>query len=357
MKKTIIAFAALASFAGLASAQSSVTLSGRVNAGVGKFVGTTDNRVLSNEWSGLIFSGVEDLGNGLSAGFKLNPRFNIVDGGTSGGSLPVNRDAAGNVTSTGGIGFGEKLVFLQSAFGKISLGTVSKPAFDAVSWSDVNGWYNGDNWAAIQGGADSAWESSASRMDRAARYEYNANGLYAGVALSDKNKAGETNALATEMPVSVGASFNALGFKVGIGHDRGRVKSTNQQNWTVLGLGYSMPGLADFGASYGQGKDSIGAKRQAAQIGAAGNVGAVRVALTYADIRNTPVATIVTPDPKAVKVSQVVTLGAKYSLSKRTSIFGDVAYDKAVKDANKNNAAVNANRLAVGYSLGIAHSF
>lgn len=343
MKKTVIAFAALASFAGLASAQSSVTLSGRVNAGVGKFVGDTDNRVLSptnarGEWSGLIFSGVEDLGNGISAGFKLNPRFNIVDG---------------NSGSSQAIGFGEKLVFLQGAFGKVSLGTVSKPAFDAVSWSDVNGWYNGDNWAALQGGSDAAWESSASRMDRAVRYEYNANGLYAGAALSDKNKAGDTTVGATEMPVSVGASFNAMGFKVGVGHDRGRVKLANQQNWTVLGLGYSMPALADFGASYGQGKTATGDKRQAAQIGAAGNVGAVRVALTYADIRTTAAAA----GSKAVKQSQLVALGAKYSLSKRTSLFGDVAYDKAIKDANKDNAAVNANRLAVGYSLGIAHSF
>jgi predicted porin len=87
MKKSLLALAVLGAFAGAASAQSSVTIYGIVDASVSRI----DNGVDSvngldsgnNAASRIGFKGVEDLGNGLKASFVLENGFD-VDSGASG---------------------------------------------------------------------------------------------------------------------------------------------------------------------------------------------------------------------------------------------------------------------------------
>src|SRR5688500_3156954 len=75
MKKSLLALAALSAFAGAASAQSSVTLFGIVDAAFTRLsAGGVSVRGLTNSnynSSRLGFRGVEDLGGGLRAGFWL----------------------------------------------------------------------------------------------------------------------------------------------------------------------------------------------------------------------------------------------------------------------------------------------
>lgn len=114
MKKSLIALAVMAA-AGAASAQSSVTLFGIVDASISRYVvqglGGTHNTVLTNSGynsSRLGFRGTEDLGGGMSASFWLEGQLTNDDGtvgkfdfrrrstvslaGTSWGELRLGRD-------------------------------------------------------------------------------------------------------------------------------------------------------------------------------------------------------------------------------------------------------------------------
>jgi len=75
MKKSLLALAALTAFAGVASAQSSVTLFGVVDLSVGNIDNGQSDRYMmmqdGNASTRLGFRGVEDLGGGLRAGFWL----------------------------------------------------------------------------------------------------------------------------------------------------------------------------------------------------------------------------------------------------------------------------------------------
>lgn len=98
MKKSLLALAVLSAFAGAASAQSSITLYGRVDAGYTRFdpkAGTTqDVSATSGLAAGnlggnrLGFRGSEDLGGGLRGIFALESGFNL-DTGASGQSDAV----------------------------------------------------------------------------------------------------------------------------------------------------------------------------------------------------------------------------------------------------------------------------
>lgn len=120
MKRSLLALAALTAFAGAASAQSSVTLFGIVDAGVARLsAGGKSVTGLTNSGynsSRLGFRGVEDLGGGLQAGFWLEGQlFNDSgDGSSAGGSLDFRRRST---------------VSLMGGFGEIRLGRDYTPTF------------------------------------------------------------------------------------------------------------------------------------------------------------------------------------------------------------------------------------
>jgi predicted porin len=121
MKKSLLALAVLGAFAGVASAQSSVTLYGTVDLNA-KYVkndaapGATNRRYsLSQDGinsSQLGFRGVEDLGGGLKAGFTLIAGVNADTGTTN--SKFFNRRAT---------------VSLLGGFGEVRLGRDYTPTF------------------------------------------------------------------------------------------------------------------------------------------------------------------------------------------------------------------------------------
>lgn len=82
MKKLLLALSATALFAGSAIAQ--VTISGSMEAGVKSSVANvTTIGGSKSDRNQITFAGREDLGNGLSANFILQNRFDISNGGTS----------------------------------------------------------------------------------------------------------------------------------------------------------------------------------------------------------------------------------------------------------------------------------
>lgn len=122
MKKTLIAFGALLACAGTVQAQSSVTISGLMDAYAGSMrmagdPGRTNvlgSGGLTTSWFG--FTGVEDLGGGLNASFKLTS-FMRIDTGSMGrfnGDPFFSRDAS---------------VGLGGGFGNVQLGRGLAPNF------------------------------------------------------------------------------------------------------------------------------------------------------------------------------------------------------------------------------------
>ena len=92
MKKTLLALATLTAFAGVASAQSSVTLFGIVDLSVNSVKnGTLSQKLMSNDQlnsNRIGFRGIEDLGGGMRAGFWIE-----------GGMTPDNGSAGGQTNN------------------------------------------------------------------------------------------------------------------------------------------------------------------------------------------------------------------------------------------------------------------
>ncbi|MFO1293771.1 MAG: porin [Rubrivivax sp.] len=116
MKKSLLALAALTAFAGVASAQSSVTLFGIVDvsvtsgkSGPNSLKGVASDQLSSNR---LGFRGVEDLGGGLKAGFWIEGAM-APDTGTAGGQTWQRRST----------------VSLMGGFGEVRLGRDYTPSF------------------------------------------------------------------------------------------------------------------------------------------------------------------------------------------------------------------------------------
>lgn len=126
MKKLLIATAAMAVVAG-AQAQSSVTISGRIDQSYGSHdVGTAGqgnvSKVNSNVFatSRITISGVEDLGGGLSAGLFLET------------GLSPDAGTAGSTSTTGQFFSRESNMFIRDAkLGELRIGKITTQATDA----------------------------------------------------------------------------------------------------------------------------------------------------------------------------------------------------------------------------------
>jgi predicted porin len=129
MKKSLLALAALTAFAGVASAQSTVTLFGVVDlSALNVKNGTQTQKMLaSNQLNSnrLGFRGVEDLGGGLRAGFWLEAGMENGSGSLGGGSGNVSPQ---NATSSQ-IFNRRSTASLLGGFGEIRLGRDYTPSF------------------------------------------------------------------------------------------------------------------------------------------------------------------------------------------------------------------------------------
>ncbi len=185
MKKTLIAMATLGAFAGLALAESQVTLYGVIDAGVvvqnaktsgkldkfGAKTWDTPTTVSLNSgfrtgsrWG---IKGTEDLGGGNSVGFVLEQGFNFDNGGESSAGTAFYRESTLQASGNWGkVGFGR--------FGVLSSGT--------GSFNMLTGWSLGTSFT--QG----SWNSFAGtlRANNAIGYlSPNFGGLQIGVAYSN----------------------------------------------------------------------------------------------------------------------------------------------------------------------------
>lgn len=172
-KVSIVCAAALASaaFGGAALAQSGVTIAGRLDLGPQYIDNGVDRlkRLDSGTYtaSRLIFRGVEDLGDGLKAGFYLENRFNADLGAAQSAAKFFNAGAQ---------------VYLSSpTWGSVSLGRQYVPIFWAFLFADDTGPLRLHGYSALQSVQRSAFArvaAAASPIKAAGSLDSIAGGIY-----------------------------------------------------------------------------------------------------------------------------------------------------------------------------------
>jgi predicted porin len=385
MKKTLTAFAALA-VCGLASAQSSVTLFGVVDAGVTYQSATARDPLtgasvkqsktsLSNSGynsSRIGFRGTEDLGGGLAASFWLEAPITNDDGAT-GISTFARRST----------------VSLSGGFGELRLGRDYTPTF----WNDTvfdpfgtNG--SGTNVISTVSGNTTLNNANYVRASNSVGYFLppNLGGFYGQLQYSFAENT------STDATSTTAATSSSAGRYIG-----GRFGYANGPLDVALGLGQSTVVDAtalerkvqtiNLGASYDFGPVKLFGELSNVQnkfdtafsnthdsyngylIGATVPVGAGLIRASYSVVRYNEGATGITgEDPRAQKLA----IGYVHNLSKRTALYATVARVNNRNDANYTGSLASAStagygsagvgfsgvpRSSTGYDFGIRHAF
>ena len=364
MKKTLVALAVLGSFAGVASAATSVTLYGTVDAGYegwsyGKDFSSFNNTFVQGSGSGPItglktgtsesnskigVKGQEDLGNGLAATFQLEGDVN-ADVGSS--SLFNRESTVGLKGAFGEVKVGKSKSQMELALGGVVPGrrVADVDLYSVAAKRHSNGlFYSYDN-AGFSFGADVTTKGGALDNDNeGVKGEKVGWGVRAGYA---GNVGGNVTLLAR-------AAYQRDGV----------VLPNDKQQYEAGGLlaavvPYSNNALT-VGVAYAQGRGD-------AEDLLAAKAGTARV---YADKARTwsgVIASSFGPNDSAyVKYQQrkgklddgsvayngnVWAIGYEHALSKRTSVYADVAY-ATIKQPQASDKGT-----ATGYSVGLSHSF
>ncbi len=313
MKKSLLALAALTAFAGVASAQSSVTLYGRVDLSVNKGIGTDAKSLSNGSGSRLGLRGTEDLGGGLSALFNIEHRFNADTGA----------DSTGNVRFWNG----RSLVGLRGGFGQVVFGREYTTSFLGTQlWADP--W--GTDTIAGQLGITGLGGIAKVRNDSSVTYNIAAGGFSFGIQTAEA-----TDAINTfqSKPLNFNVGYAGGPLRASFGYEKtGREGAANEKMWSAAvsyDLGFMKPGFY-----YGRGDALNGAEHKGWMLFATAPMGAGEFRASYGNLK-----------ANDTSVSKRLALGYHYSMSKRTTLYVDFA--------NDSEAANNKS----GYDVGIKHNF
>lgn len=322
MKKSLLALAALTAFAGAASAQSSVTMYGRVDLSIGKGAGSDAKQMTNGSGSRLGLRGTEDLGGGLTALFNIEHRFNADTGA---------------VSSTTRFWTGRSIVGLQGGFGQIVFGREYTTAFlqsqlvaDPWGWDTVVSGFmgNGLNNTITGGGI------AAVRNDSSVTYKISAGGFTFGAQIAEATDA-ITNV--PNKPVNFAVNYAGGPLYVAFGYERTGAEAADTADWMTINASYNF-GAFKVGGLYGKGNTAAGADHQSYLLTATAPMGAGEFRASYGQLKNK------TADLTAAKGFG---LGYHYSMSKRTTLYVDIMQNKA-------DTVVGS---STGYDVGIKHNF
>lgn len=267
MKKSLLALAALGAFAGVAHAQSSVTLYGIVDVGInmntnagGSHKYDMTSGVLQGSRFGL--RGTEDLGGGLKALFVIENGFDVTNGRLGQGGLMFGRQA---------------YVGLSSQFGTVTLGRQYDSVVDYVGPLEA-----GDQWggyiAAHPGDIDNF--NNAYRTNNTVKYtsgDY--GGLHFGGTYSFGGQAGNVTG---NQIWSLGAGYNNGPLVLGVGYLNARTPAASGGLFNNSGT-IAAPAAAVTNPIYGG--FSSANTYQVVGAGGAYTFGGATIGLTYSNIR------------------------------------------------------------------------
>lgn len=336
MKKSLLALAVLGAFAGVASAQSSVTLFGTVdlNARYVKNDGSSRRVSLSQDGinsSQLGFRGVEDLGGGLKASFILLQGVS-ADTGTQNGAKLFNRRAT---------------VSLQGGFGEVRLGRDYTPTF-----------WNNTVFDAF--GTNGLGDSS-----------------HVGLGLYQATFVRADNSIGYFLPSNIGGLYGQFMVAAAEGVNTGKYIGGR--------IGFAAGPFDIAGAYATSGIVGSTEKAKTANIGASYNLGVVKLMGYYDQTKQLTVkqtrisGSVVVPmgqgeihagysqgklDTAANPKAQQVALGYVYNLSKRTAVYSTIAQVSnkggaaaSVTAGTAQTAAPIANGKSKGVEFGVRHFF
>ena len=362
MKKSLVALAILA-VAGVASAQSSVTLYGVADAtfqyGSGNGVGASNMTRLGSggdSTSRVGFRGTEDLGKGMSASFVLEAGLNL-DHGAGQVTNTNNQNAAG--TAGTGLNFNRRsTVSLTSGMGELRLGRDVTPhywnhvVFDPFGPTSVGSTIAGPSSAGIAYAGLTSFRASNS-------IGYflpgNLGGFYGqGMLYRGENA---KNGAATEN--------DGNGAAIRLGYANGPINvalATSRATFAqTVAIGNSsstnLGGSFNFGAATAMAvitrdrlERTVSLTGRGHLVGVQVPMGAGQIRASYSSYKTDAVGT-----PKSNKIA----LGYLHNLSKRTALYAAVARVTNSGGASiaLNGAVTAANNNSSGYNFGLRHSF
>ena len=378
MKKTLIALAVLGAAAGVAHAQSNVTIYGIVDTGFIKKSGH-DVEMGENVNNRIGFRGVEDLGSGVKATFELERRFNLHDGTPKSlaGAESRDWDGASNV--------GLK----SDTWGAVRLGRVNELTTETIRKFDP--FYQYGVGAMLEG------NQRMPRIDNTIRYDSpNWSGFHFGASysLGDNMDSDSRSSGATSLK-RAGADND--GYAIMLGYDNGplalvgnwsRLADSNNSSVWNLGAAYRFgdakveliyqqtrdKGYAEGGESYWKvnrysGESSLGNDFQYNEYAAADlseirekqwllglewklGPGRLNASAQWMEVEAHGGTAGSVSDKDIYKYA----IGYTYDLSKRTAIYGNVAYTD-YDDEDVAQLYGDTDDGTYGVQIGITHKF
>lgn len=334
MKKSLLALAVLGAFTGIASAQTSVTIYGVVDAGLTREDNGTSiiNRLDSGNQSSsrLGFKGNEDLGGGLSAQFVLEQGFQLDDG-------TLSQKSAG---APSGLMFGRQAYLgLTGAFGQVRLGRQKTVMYDALVAVDPFGIAN-------QGGADRLFSKNTgvSRSDNTIAYFTPNLSGFTGEVTYTLGEAAGNNQKSRQYGVSLNYSAGPLFATVDYLNQR-NATDTDGAKSTLVGATYDF-GIVKANAGFDVEKGVAGLDQRDYLLGGSIPFGASAVQLDY--IRKNDRSNAGNAGAKQYA------LGYTYALSKRTNFYS--SYTRTQQDSGAGYVGVKGQTDKV-LNAGIRHTF
>lgn len=362
MKKSLLALAVLGAFAGVAQAQTSVTIYGSFDAGVRNqrdinAAGNSRTTMSSNgtyNSNRLGFKGVEDLGGGLNAHFTLESGFN---------------------SGTGALNNTDNRLFQRSAFvglggqwGSLDLGRQYTVAFKTVgAYDPFNYKFTGIiplTGASVSAGTrvDNDIQYTGTFGPLTARAEYALAESANGGRASNHAAVGGTYA---NGPLSFGAAYTVR--KANVAGTGAPANLQDNKNWTVGGAFTFGPGRVAAGYQQETQDRATGgeADQKNAWIGGSYDI-TPALGLTAAYYHTKVDAGAFGVGNTAAGKRGLFIVGATYALSKRTNFYADIDYAK-YKDGLENGPTAITSQSSLraapgqdsmmGVSVGINHLF
>lgn len=314
--------ATLVSMALPASAQSRVSISGLLDAGVFRSFDKT-NELGTIQRSNLAIAGSEDLGGGLQATFRLSTRFDLDTGLTEDfGKKPFWHD--------------ESTVGLKGAFGHVRIGRALS-AMWAQDWQF-------DPWANFNRIASPAWQQwhYLTPTDRASNNGFAEYGRMAnGIFYDSPALAGFTLHLSGSPERTEAAGHRGRGYSASLNYDQGalagmlafeRNGSGDRDSFAAakyrFGAAALMAAYDDSRMAHNQGRS------RAATLGATYQVGATTLKAGYGRQRYDGAT------------NHFISAGADYALSRRTTLYASLGHRKYESQASR-----------TAFGIGMSHAF
>ncbi|MCX7692425.1 porin [Tepidimonas taiwanensis] len=337
MKKSLVALAALAA-AGIASAQSSVTLYGVADVWLGStktetlqggvLTGVRQTVQGSGGYNGSRFGlrGTEDLGGGLKANFVLEQGFNIDTGAQASAGLQFNRQA---------------FLGLAGGFGEVRFGR-QYTAYDTLRAATNNSF---DSSFATTG---TVWGKGVAdygnRRDNQITYiSPDFSGFSGAITYAlGENKTATSSATDT---TAFHVKYAAGPLLVGAAYQQEEVSNTVDRTYTLLAGSYDF-GVAKLTAGYNRAKLDMGGKDNEYQLGVDFPVASnARIAVGYVH------AKYKLANGASNGKGNGYTITGYYDLSKRTRLYA------GLNNYSVKNAAGVKTEKGNLYAVGVRHSF